>query len=282
MAGLAAATSRIGLFPSVTVLAHHPALCARMIATIDDISSGRCGLNIVTGWNKPEYVQMGLWRGDEYYDRRYEFAKDYMQIVKQIWKDGRVSHHSEFFDLDDCIVEPRPLRHIPIVCAGQSPKGQAFTAEMGDHNFVIAHAAGLPDIVRGVKAKAAAFGRTVGTYALFHLIIADTDAQARAIGEEIVAKGDRGAMANILASAALDTNQGGTSDRMKQGLSLSLEDGNMALMGIPTIHGSPATVASKIDEIVSATGIDGMLFSWPDFVSGIRDFGEKVMAKLRV
>lgn len=282
MAGLAAATDRIGLFPSVTVLAHHPALCARMISTIDDISGGRCGLNIVTGWNKPEYVQMGLWRGDEYYDRRYEFAKDYLTIVKQIWKEGRVSHHSEFFDLDDCIVEPRPSRAIPIVCAGQSPKGQAFTAEMGDHNFVIAHAAALPGIVQGVKAKAAAFGRTVGTYALFHLIIADSDGQARAIGEEIVAKGDRGAMENILASAALDTNQGGTSDRMKQGLCLSLEDGNMALMGTPAIHGSPATVASKIDEIVSATGIDGMLFSLPDFVGGIRDFGEKVMPKLRV
>ncbi|GIR91783.1 MAG: hypothetical protein CM15mP92_2470 [Halieaceae bacterium] len=32
-----------------------------MIATIDDISDGRCGLNIVTGWNRPEYAQMGMW-----------------------------------------------------------------------------------------------------------------------------------------------------------------------------------------------------------------------------
>lgn len=280
MAGLAAQTSRIGLFPSVTVLAHHPALCARMIATIDDISKGRCGLNIVTGWNKPEYVQMGLWRGDEYYDRRYEFASDYLTIVKQIWCEGRVTHHSEFFDLDDCIVEPRPSREIPIVCAGQSPKGQEFTATMGDHNFVIAHPEALPGIVAGVKEKAAVHGRNVGTYGLFHLIIADTDEEAEAIGNEIVAKGDRGAIENILASAALDTNVGGTSDRMKQGLSLSLEHGNMALMGIPAIYGSATTVGEKIDAIARSTGIDGMLFSWPDFVTGIRDFGEKVMPHL--
>ena len=281
MAGLAAATSRIGLFPSVTVLAHHPALCARMVATIDDISEGRCGLNIVTGWNKPEYVQMGLWRGDEYYDRRYEFAKDYLTIVKQIWHDGRVTHHSEFFDLEDCIVEPRPSREIPIVCAGQSPKGQAFTAEMGDHNFVIADPAALPVIIDGVKAKANGHGRSVGTYGLFHMIVAKTDAEARAIGEDIIDKGDRGAITNILASAELDTNKGGTSDRLKQGLSLSLEDGNMAFMGIPVIHGSAATVAEKIETISSQTGIDGMLFSWPDFVGGIRDFGEQVMPILK-
>ena len=215
MAALAAKTSTIGLFPSVTVLAHHPALCARMIATIDDISDGRCGLNIVTGWNKPEYVQMGLWRGDEYYDRRYEFASDYLAIIKQLWRDGRVTHQSEFFDLDDCIVEPRPRREIPIVCAGQSPKGQQFTAEMGDNNFVIAHPAALPDIVSGVQAKAAAAGREVGTYALFHLLLADTDEAAAELGEDIIAQGDRGAMENILASAALDTNADGTSDRLQ-------------------------------------------------------------------
>lgn len=280
MAALAAQTSKIGLFPSVTVLAHHPALCARMIATIDDISDGRCGLNIVTGWNKPEYVQMGLWKGDEYYDRRYEFASDYLTILKQLWRNGRATHHSEFFDLDDCVVEPRPGREIPIVCAGQSPKGQEFTAAMGDHNFVIAHPEALPEIVRGVKAKAAALGRKVGTYALFHLLIADTDETAEAMGQNIIAKGDRGAMENILASAALDTNVGGTSERLKQGLSLSLEDGNMALMGIPALHGCPASIAQKIDAIAEDTGIDGILFSWPDFVPGIRDFGELVMPLL--
>ena len=75
MSALAAETTRIGLFPSVTLLSAHPPVVARMIATLDDISEGRCGLNIVTGWNKPEYTQMGLWRGDEYYDRRYDYAR---------------------------------------------------------------------------------------------------------------------------------------------------------------------------------------------------------------
>lgn len=276
MAGLAAATSRIGLFPSVTLLAHHPAVCARMVATIDQISNGRCGLNIVTGWNKPEYTQMGLWRGDDYYERRYEYAADYLSIVKALWRDGRVTHKSEFFDLDDCTVTPHPGRELPIVCAGQSPKGVAFTAAMGDHNFVMAHPSRLKAIVEGVKAESGKHGRSVGTYALLGLLIADTDDEARRQGEHIIAGADQGAIANILASAAMDTNVGGTADRMKEALSLPLEDGNIAFMSFPVIHGSPKTVAEKLDAIAEETGIDGMLFSWPDFVPGIRRFGEEV------
>ncbi len=281
MAGLAAATSRIGLFPSVTLLAHHPALCARMVATIDNISGGRCGLNIVTGWNKPEYAQMGLWRGDDYYDRRYDYAAEYLSIVKALWRNGRVTHHSAFFDLEDCTVTPHPGRELPIVCAGQSPKGVAFTAAHGDHNFVMAHPRQLKTIVENVKAKSAAHGRRVGTYALLGLITAPTDAAARRIGENIIAGADTGAIENIMKSAALDGNVGGTADRLKAALSLPLEDGNIAFMSFPVIHGSPTTVAAKLDDIAAETGIDGMLFSWPDFVPGIREFGEKVLPKLK-
>lgn len=281
MAGLAAATKTIGLFPSVTLLAHHPALCARMVSTIHDISGGRCGLNIVTGWNKPEYVQMGLWPSDDHYERRYELAADYLSIVKSLWRDGRVTHKSEWFDLDDCTVTPNPGHDLPIVCAGQSPKGIAFTAQHGDHNFVIAHPSKLKAIVEGVKTQSAAFGRQVGTYALLGLIIAPTDAEARDIGERIIAGADKGAIANILASAAMDTNVGGTSDRMKEALSLPLEDGNIAFMSFPIIHGSPETVAAKLDDIAAETGVDGMLFSWSEFVPGVRDFAEKALPKMR-
>jgi len=67
---------------------------------------------------------------------------------------------------------------------------------------------------------------------------------------------------------------------MLSGLQRSFEDGNLAFMGMPVIHGSPATVASKIDDIAAQTGVDGILFSIPDFVPSIRLFGEQVMPKL--
>jgi pyrimidine oxygenase len=280
MAGIAAATSKVQLFPSVTLLSTHPAVCARMIATIDDISGGRCGLNIVTGWNEPEYTAMGLWPGDAHYERRYELAADYMSIVHQLWETGSCTHASEFFQLDGCSVLPTPSRRIPIVCAGQSPKGIEFTARHGDHSFVIAHAEALAPITQRMRDAAARNGRTVGVYALFHMIVAPTDAEARRIGEDIVKGADPVAIGNILASAAMDTNVGGTSDRMKAGLGLSMDEGNLAFMSIPVIHGSPATVKSKIDDIVAQTGVDGMLFSWPDFVDGVKLFGAQVLPKL--
>src|SRR3954447_6326630 len=88
MAGLAAVTERIQLFASVALPTLHPALVARMAATIDDISGGRFGINIVSGWNQSEYAQMGLWPGDWYYDRRYDYASEYVTILRELWATG--------------------------------------------------------------------------------------------------------------------------------------------------------------------------------------------------
>ncbi|MFN3524665.1 MAG: LLM class flavin-dependent oxidoreductase, partial [Paracoccus sp. (in: a-proteobacteria)] len=74
MAGLAAVTSRIKLFASTAILTLPPALVARMITTMDSIAPGRCGVNIVTGWAKNEYTQMGVWPGDAYFGYRYQYA----------------------------------------------------------------------------------------------------------------------------------------------------------------------------------------------------------------
>lgn len=280
MAGIAAATDKIGLFPSISILSQHPAVVARMIATIDDISGGRCGLNIVTGWNRPEYTQMGMWPGDQHYQRRYEYAAEYVQILKSLWQTGSASFDGEFFTLDDCSVLPKPSHDIPLVCAGQSPAGREFVAEFANHQFVLTSEANLISSVDDIRAKARHHARQVGVYALFHMVVADTDAAAQEQVDAIIDGADQGAIANILASAGLDTNQGGTADQLKAALSQGVEDGNMAFMGIPVIYGSPATVAERIRAIEVATGIDGMLFSWPDFVAGLESFGEDVMPLL--
>jgi alkanesulfonate monooxygenase SsuD/methylene tetrahydromethanopterin reductase-like flavin-dependent oxidoreductase (luciferase family) len=68
MAGLAAVTTRkIKLFATAASLVMPPAIVARMASTIDSISNGRFGLNLVTGWQRPEYSQMGLWPGDDFF-----------------------------------------------------------------------------------------------------------------------------------------------------------------------------------------------------------------------
>jgi alkanesulfonate monooxygenase SsuD/methylene tetrahydromethanopterin reductase-like flavin-dependent oxidoreductase (luciferase family) len=62
MAGLAAVTSRIQIYATAATLTLPPAIVARMASTIDSISGGRFGVNLVTGWQKPEYEQMGSGR----------------------------------------------------------------------------------------------------------------------------------------------------------------------------------------------------------------------------
>ncbi|MEM7541775.1 MAG: LLM class flavin-dependent oxidoreductase [Pseudomonadota bacterium] len=281
MAGLAGVTERIDLYPSIALLSQHPAVTARMVATIDNISRGRCGLNIVTGWNAPEYQQMGLWPGDAHYERRYEYAAEYLHILKDLWRDGRCTFEGEFFKLDDCRMYPTPGREIPIVCAGQSPRGKQFVAESGNYQFVTGPKANVKPGVEDIKRRADGAGRKVGVYALMQMIIADTDDEAIRKTEEIVARADIEAIGNMVASATLDTNKQGTSEALKAALEESVEEGNMVFMAVPTIVGSPATLASHIDRIAEDVGVDGICFSWPDFVPDIKKFGEEVIPLLR-
>src|SRR6202020_2407988 len=88
MAGLASVTRRIRLFATAPKLPIPPAIAARMVAPIDDISGGRFGLNVITGWQRPEYSQMGLWPGDEYFSQRYEYAAEYVTVMRELWETG--------------------------------------------------------------------------------------------------------------------------------------------------------------------------------------------------
>ena len=90
MAGLASITSRIELMATVAVLTLPPALCARMAMTIDSISHGRFGVNLVTGWQKAEYDQMGLWPGEEHYKYRYDLLTEYATVMQELWATGQL------------------------------------------------------------------------------------------------------------------------------------------------------------------------------------------------
>ena len=225
---------------------------------------------------------MGMWPGDDHYQRRYDYAAEYVEILQALWQSGRASWEGEYFKIDDCSVLPTPANPIPLVCAGQSPAGRAFVAKHADHQFVLTGEDNLVRSVEDIRAKSAVSGRNVGVYALFHMILADTDEMAQAQVRQIIELADQGAISNILASASLDTNTGGTADQLKAALDQDVESGNMAFMGIPVIYGSANTIRQRIGAIAQKTGIDGMLFSWPDFVAGIERFGEEVLPDLQV
>jgi len=128
MAGLAAVTRRIQLFATCAVLTMPPPFTARMAATIDSISHGRFGVNIISGWQRREYAQMGIWPGAGHYNRRYDYCGEYVTIMKELWETGRSDFKGDFFQMDDCRCLPMPSAKIPIISAGQSDALARITA----------------------------------------------------------------------------------------------------------------------------------------------------------
>ena len=269
-AGLATITGRIELYPSIANLTMHPAICARMAVTIDHMSHGRFGLNIVSGWYKDEYMQMGLWPGDEHYESRYDYATEYVTILRELWSNGVSDFKGKYFRLENCQCKPLPTREIPIVCAGQSGRGLRFTAEMGDRNFVIGDIDKLKEIGADLNAEAAKCGRTVGTIALNNIIAAETDAEAQARFDYIVEGADEGALKNITGQAELDKSEG---------MSRSLKKKAM-FMGLPTLVGSFKTVAEYFDRIAVETDVAAVMLAFPDFRKDLEDFEKYIWPRL--
>ncbi|MEY3607124.1 MAG: monooxygenase of the alternative pyrimidine degradation pathway, partial [Actinomycetota bacterium] len=144
MAALAAKTEKIKLFASTAILTLPPAIVARMATTIDSIAPGRFGVNIVSGWAKGEYDQMGLWPGDEYFGYRYEYSEEYVRVMQELWTKGSSDFKGQFFKMDDCVMLPKPSSKIPLVCAGQSERGMRFCAEYGDYQFILGTGVNTP------------------------------------------------------------------------------------------------------------------------------------------
>ncbi|SJZ83486.1 pyrimidine oxygenase [Enhydrobacter aerosaccus] len=275
MAGLAAVTSRIKLFATVPTLVVPPAIAARMCATIDSISNGRFGLNVITGWQRPEYSQMGLWPGDQYFGRRYDYAAEYVQVLRDLWTTGVSNFKGEFFTMNDCRLSPRPQADMKVICAGTSDAGMAFTAKHADYNFCFGKGINTPtacsDTVGRMQAAAEKTGRPVAAYALFMVITGETDEEARAKYERYKDGADLEALAWMVEQATADKSSGGDSN-----VRHAIDPSSMVNLNIGLLVGSHATVASLLDEVATVPGLAGVLLTFDEFVSGTETFGERI------
>lgn len=106
LAALAAVTNRVELGTLVASTSfHHPAMLAKMAATVDAISAGRLIVGLGAGWNAREYGAFGF-----PFDRRVDRFEEAFGIVRTLLRDGRISHRGEFHTLDDCVLDPPPAR----------------------------------------------------------------------------------------------------------------------------------------------------------------------------
>ena len=134
---LLAKTKQITVFATIHVAANHPVVVAKQLATIDEISHGRAGLNIVAGWNKPEYEALGLDLPGQH-ERRYRYAQEWFDLVNKIWtSEDKFDWDGEFFKVKNCYGNPKPWRRerLPIINAAGSGEGRQFAVRNANFLF---------------------------------------------------------------------------------------------------------------------------------------------------
>jgi len=280
MAGLAAVTTKIKLFATAASLVMPPAIVARMASTIDSISNGRFGLNLVTGWQRPEYSQMGMWPGDQFFGTRYEYLSEYIQVLRDLWGTGRCDFKGAHFQMDDCRLSPRPQADMKVICAGQSDAGMAFSAKYADYNFCFGKGVNTPRAFAPAAEKlieaSAATGRNVTSYVLMMVIADATDEAARAKWEHYKAGADSEAIAWLGAQGAADTRSGADTNVRQMADPTSAVNINMG-----TLVGSYETVARLLDEVAEVPGTEGVLLTFDDFLAGVEAFGERIQPLMK-
>ncbi len=212
LSALAAATSHIGLVGTLTVSYSEPFNVARQFASLDHISGGRAGWNVVTSWLGDTAANFSKTEHPAH-DVRYRIAAEYLDVVQGLWdswEDGahvgdkgtgifvdpdklhRLDHKGEFFQVRGPLNIKRSPQGQPVIFqAGASEDGRNFAARRAEAIFcrhdTIEQA---QDYYRDVKARAKGFGRDPD--ALYVLpgitpIIGETDAEAERKYRELAA-----------------------------------------------------------------------------------------------
>jgi pyrimidine oxygenase len=277
-AGLAAHVSRMRLIASVAPVLIHPAIFAKMAATVDEIAGGRFGINIVSAGNPGEYSQMGLYP-ENFEEFRYDYTEEWLTLVKRLWTEDAVTHKGRYFTLDDCESWPKPVQStVPIVCATSSERGFRFVAEHCTAGFFGGSTVESDRAQsRRMKEVAAANGCSVRTHALSLLIQGDSDADAQRMLDHYEAGADLEAIDSIYHKRSSGNRQDRTAllrDRF------TAKDMRLFYGGIPIV-GGPERVAALIEEHAVDGEVDGIMFVFPDFIDGLTRFGEGVMPILR-
>jgi pyrimidine oxygenase len=277
MAGLAPVTEGLRLVASVAPALIHPAVFAKMAATLDDIAGGRLGINLVSAGNRGEYTQMGLYP-ENFEDFRYDYTEEWLTLVKRLWTEDSVTHRGQYFTLDDCQSWPKPVQGIPpIVCATSSERGFQFVADHCTDGFFGGSSMETKKAAsHRMKEIARAQGRDVRTHTLVALIQGDSDADAQRMLEHYQAGADVEAIANVYQLRVRDRDDSQTvSYRERFDSSTRLFYG-----GVPFV-GGPERVAAMVEELAVDGQVDGVMFVFPDFIEGLTRFGEQVMPLLR-
>jgi FMN-dependent oxidoreductase (nitrilotriacetate monooxygenase family) len=211
---MAACTKHLGIVPTLSTFAYAPYLTARIVGTLDQISGGRAGWNMVTGSSDLSAKNFGMERLPPH-DQRYDMADEYVTICKQLWASWRpdaiIADEQSGVLIDPSRVNtieyegqhyrcrgplnsgPCPQVQPVIAQAGGSARGRRFAAEHAD--TIVTHVKGIDQMKAyrdDIRATMASLGRDPDTCKVLFLIspiLAETteEAKAKAAQRETVA-----------------------------------------------------------------------------------------------
>lgn len=270
-ATILAHTKKITAFATIHTAANHPLVLAKQIATLSEASGGRVGLNIVAGWNKPEYEALGLTLPDDH-ETRYGYAQEWFDLVRKLWTaEQPFDWNGKYWKTTRSYGWPHPVVAPPIVNAAGSGQGRDFATS--NVNFLFTPAIDLArskeEIVQ-LKEQASGKGRKVGVLTFSHVVCRPTEAEAKAELKRQLDNADWGAVDNLV--------------RLQFAHAQSFPHDLLALIrermatghgGFPLV-GTPEQVADGITQLHEA-GFRGTTLSFLDYVKEFPYFRDTVL-----
>ena len=206
VSAMAAVTKNLGFGLTANLTYEPPYLFARRLSTLDHLSRGRVGWNIVTGYLDSAAKAMGLDAQPEH-DRRYDQADEYLEVLYKLWEGSwendaviedrqqriyarpekvhKVRHQGEFYKVEGYhLCEPSPQRTPVLFQAGASERGLGFAGQHAECVFISGQTkAATRAQVDKVRAAAVAAGRDPEAIKVFmgiSVIVAASEDEARA------------------------------------------------------------------------------------------------------
>lgn len=288
-AALAPLTRRILLFSTAHVsYGFHPLHFAKFGATIDYLSQGRWGLNVVTGWIEDEQALFGQTFPD--HDLRYEMADEFVTLMKWAWSSREpITYEGEFYTSYGAFVSPKPVRKPRpyLVNAGSSPAGIEFTAKHCEWLFCSGNIEKMKLAADTVGERAAHYGRQVDPMTYAYVIIEGTDAKAEAVYQRLVEAIDEDAADTFVERVTSQPHsfaperKRDTTKRMREQIGEdAYREIALGLTGYQ-ICGGPQTVAEQLRAVHQQAGQRGVLLSFFDPLKGLHMCHDEVLPLLR-
>lgn len=274
-AGLAQATENIGIFTTTHVPTVHPIVAAKMATTIDHISGGRFGMNLVMGWFTPEMELFG--RKQLEHDERYAYGQEWLDFAYRLWNEpGSFDVEGTYFQSKGAHAYPKPVQdpRPALLNAGASPAGQNFSARNVDVNLIALPTEEVPAYVRGIKTLAAdTYQRDIDVWTYCLVVCRETEKEAKAAHRAIIEKGDWPGAQIIMDVLGLESQSFGT--QIKQ-----FQERFIAGWGGPNLVGTPEQVVEQFAEF-SEAGMGGAIFGFLDYAKELKEFGSEVLPLMR-